>query len=305
MSAPLAGTVLMVRPAAFGFSADAADSNVFQHRPTESVQAAALAEFDGVVTALRAEGVEVIVADDTPSPPKPDAVFPNNWVSCHADGTRIVYPMAVPSRRAERRADIVSMLGSVGLGGRVVDLAGLEAAGSFVEGTGSLMFDHDAKVAYACRSARTTDAGVAAVCGVLGYRPVAFTCELDGVGVYHTNVVLALTPGLALWFGAGAGEGKDRVEEELRAAGREILPLTEAQVRSFCGNVLALQGSNGPVTVLSRTAWAAFTPDQRVRLGRVCVVDVPTIERVGGGGARCMLAEVTGPSRSASSTSGR
>lgn len=300
MSAPLARTVLMVRPAAFGFSADAADSNVFQHRPTEPVHVAALAEFDGVVAALRAEGVEVIVVEDTPSPPKPDAVFPNNWVSCHAEGTRIVYPMAVPSRRAERRADVLAMLG-----GRVVDLSGLEAAGSFVEGTGSLVFDHGAKVAYACRSARTTDAGVAAVCAVLGYRPVAFTCELDGTGVYHTNVVLALTPGLALWFGAGAGEGRERVEAELRAAGRELLVLTEAQVRSFCGNVLAVQGANGPVTVLSRTAWAAFTPAQRERLGRVCVVDVPTIERVGGGGARCMLAEVVGASRSASSTSGR
>lgn len=286
----MSNSVLMVRPAAFGYSAEAAESNAFQHPATEPpalVQAHALAEFDAMVDQLRGEGIRVLVADDVPDPPRSDAVFPNNWVSCQPDGTRIVYPMAVASRRAERRSEVLGLLG-----GRTVDLTDLEADGHYVEGTGSLVFDHANKVAYACRSPRTTEVGVRRVCAVTGYEPVLFDSALDGQAVYHTNVVLALTPRVAVWFGEGAGVGRAAVEARLEGSGRRVLPITEGQVRAFCGNVLALHGAAGPVTVLSDTAWAAFTPDQRDQIGRVLIVHVPTIERIGGGGARCMMAEV-------------
>ena len=285
----LASTVLMVRPAAFGFSEQAAASNVFQQRDdggADAVQARALAEFDGVVASVRAAGVTVRVVDDTDQPQKPDAVFPNNWVSWRPGPTpaAVVYPMAVPSRRAERRRDV--------LPAAVLDLSGLEAEGAFVEGTGSLVYDHDARLAFACRSPRTTDAGVSAVCRALGYTPVIFDCAVDGVPVYHTNVVLALGPGWAVWFRAGMPDDATRDAVAAALGDRALLALTADQVHHYCGNLLALQGPDGPVTVLSRTAWAAFTPAQRARLGSLCIVDIPTIERVGGGSARCMLAEM-------------
>lgn len=286
----LTNSVLMVRPAAFGYSAEAAGSNAFQHVATEPpalVQTHALAEFDAMVDQLRGEGIRVLVADDAPDPPRPDAVFPNNWVSCQPDGTRIVYPMAVASRRAERRSEVLDLLG-----GGAVDLTDLEADGHYVEGTGSLVFDHANKVAYACRSPRTTEVGVRRVCTTIGYEPMFFDCVLDGQAVYHTNVVLAVTPRVAVWFGAGAGVGRSAIEARLATSGRRVLQITADQVRAFCGNVLALTGAAGPVTVLSETAWAAFTPDQRDQIGRVLIVRVPTIERIGGGGARCMMAEV-------------
>ncbi len=286
----LASSVLMVRPAAFGYSEEAAASNAFQEAPVDSaplVQARALEEFDAMVVQLRGEGIHVIVADDSHVPAKPDAVFPNNWVSCQPDGRRIVYPMAVPPRRAERRDEVLDLLG-----GDVTDLSGLEADGRFVEGTGSMVFDHAARVAYACRSPRTTDEGVRRVCATIRYEPMLFDCALDGQAVYHTNVVLGLTPRAAVWFGEGAGEGRSVVEARLADSGRRVVQLTEGQVRAYCGNLLALNGASGPVTVLSDTAWAAFAPGQREALGRVLIVRVPTIERVGGGGARCMMAEV-------------
>ncbi len=283
----LASRVLMVRPAAFGFSVEAAASNVFQRGRDEEptgVQALALAEFDGAVEALRAAGVTVEVALDNAQPAKPDAVFPNNWVSWNPDGSVILYPLALPSRRAERRREVWSW---VRPGARLVDLGDLETDGAFVEGTGSLVFDHEARVAYACRSARTTDAGVHAVCQALDYTPVLFDAALDGVALYHTNVALALGPGFALWFGAGAGEGRAEVEARLVASGRRIVQLSASQVRSYCGNALALRGRE-PVMVMSRTASDALLDD----IGRRVVLEIPTIERVGGGSARCMLAEV-------------
>lgn len=290
----------MVRPAAFGFSEDAAASNVFQQRPdVEPARVAELAveEFDRMVVQLREVGVTVRVVQDSENPKKPDAVFPNNWVSWMPDGSVIVYPMAVPSRRAEKRGDILPAPGI----SAVTDHSDLEAAGAFVEGTGSLVFDHANRVAYACRSPRTVESGVRRICEGIGYQPLLFDAALDGAPVYHTNVVLGLGPDWAVWLGAGESpaatpsQGREAVEHALRASGRSLIELNEAQVRAYCGNVLTLRGADGPVTVMSRTAWRAFSVVQRDQLGSALIVDIPTIERVGGGSARCMLAEVYEP----------
>ncbi len=283
----LASTVLMVRPACFAFSEEAAASNLFQRRldvPAHRLAALAVEEFDRMVVQLREEGITVRVVEDTPDPPKPDAVFPNNWVSWMPDGRAIVYPMAVPSRRAEKRRDI--------LPDRVVDWSMLEDRGLFVEGTGSLVFDHENRLAYACRSPRTVDMATWIVATKLGYTSSGFDARLDGAAVYHTNVVLGLGVDWAVWFGDGATRGRHAVEGRLQDTGRRLISLTAAQVRAYCGNVLTLRGAHGPVTVLSRTAWEAFRPEQRDQLGRVVIVAIPTIETVGGGSARCMMAEV-------------
>lgn len=266
--------VRAIRPASFGFNAETSVDNVFQTRVPGDVANLARAEFDGAVRELRAAGIVVEVYEDTP-PPKPDAVFPNNWVAW-VEGTAILFPMAAPSRRAEVRADVVD-------GFPVVDLRPWGARGAFVEGTGSLVLDRAARIAYVAWSPRSTPEGVAAFADRFGYRIVGFHAALDGAPVYHTNVVLALGPGWAI-FARELCPDAAAVEAEVRAGGREVLPIDAAAVRSFAGNVLALGGR----VVMSTTARAALPYD----VGPAVVVDIPVIERVGGGSARCMLAEV-------------
>jgi len=286
-----ARSVLVVRPACFGWSADTAATNGFQQPPSagEDVAGRGRAELDGVVAALRAEGVRVEVLEDRPSPVCPDAVFPNNWFSTHPDGTALLYPMAPPSRRAERRPEVVAALPGVR---RLVDLSALEAAGAFLEGTGSLVMDVVRGRAWACRSPRTTDAGLDAWVRASGMVVHRFDAALDGAPVYHTNVLLALGPDWAV-LGEELVHPADRapLRASLASTGREVLPLSAAEVRAYAGNLLVLEGAHGPVTVASRTAADALGP-RLARLGRVCVVDIPTLERVGGGSARCLLAEL-------------
>lgn len=275
--------LLMIRPSAFGFSIEAASTNLFQQRPeneANAVAAAALREFDRMAAQLKEVGLSVIVVEDSPDPPKPDAVFPNNWVSWHEDGRLVLYPMAVPSRRSERRPEVLDAVAAVIGPSEVVDLRHLELQGEYVEGTGSLVLDRRKKLAFAVESPRTTRNGVARFCAELGFRPVFFEAEIGGMPVYHTNVALALGPDWALYYGEGA-------EKELE--GREILKLERKQVMEFAANVLWVEGH----TLLSRRAWEALRRSQQQRIGKCCVFDIPTIETVGGGSVRCMLAEVT------------
>ncbi len=274
-----ARAVLMVRPAAFGFNPEAAASNRFARAPTEGereVATAALREFDAYAELLDRAGIAVTVLHDTPVPPKPDAVFPNNWVSFHPGGLAVLYPLAVVSRRPERRRDVAFT--------RLVDLSGLEAAGAFVEGTGSMVFDHRRRVAWAGLSPRTTREGVAGACAAIGYAPRCFSASLDGVSPYHTNVYLAIGSTLVAWAPAVMPPG-DFLD------GRAAIELSVEQVLAFAGNLLQLDG----VVVVSAAGWAALEPSQRAlveRHGLVVTPDLGTIEAVGGGSARCMVAEV-------------
>lgn len=284
----LASSVLLMRPAAFGFSEEAAGTNVFQRRsgllPAE-IAARARTEVDGVATALRAAGVHVTVVEDTADPPKPDAVFPNNWFSAEDGGVAVLYPMAVTGRRAERRPEIFTTIAGFS---RIVDLSHHEGAGGYLEGTGSLVLDRARKVAFACLSPRTTPDALQAFGDALGFRIVPFRATLDGADIYHTNVVLALTPDVAV-LGVECVEDPDPL---VAALDREIVTVTADQIRRFTGNLLALQGRDGPVALMSRTAHDAFTPAQLARLPPAIVVDIPTIEEIGGGSARCMVAEL-------------
>jgi len=298
-----APAVLLVRPRHFGHNPDTAASNRFQSAPAgdaAAVAAAAVAEHEALVAALRGAGVDARVAADSDAPPKPDAVFPNNWFSTHHDGTVVLYPMEPPNRRPERRPALLAALAAEGgfTISRVVDLAPLEEAGQFLEGTGSLVIDHAAGVAYAALSSRTHPAAVAAFSRATGIEVVAFTTRgPGGVPLYHTNVMLAIGTGFAIACpdaidDAGA---RRRVLARLRAGGRELVEIDAAQVAAFAGNVLEVATPAGPVIAMSATARAALRPGQVARLaahGRIVAVPVPTIERVGGGSVRCMLGEL-------------
>ena len=300
-----AAGVCMVRPAAFAYNAETAVTNRLQvagGQPAADA-VAARAEFDAMVLTLRAAGAQVCVVEDRPNPPKPDAVFPNNWVSFHADGTVVLYPMLTPNRRIERRADLIDAvcrdLGFIER--RRIDLTGHEAAGRFLEGTGSLVLDHRHRVAYACRSPRTDETLVHDWCRQLGYEALVFDAATpDGTPVYHTNVLLWIgeqVAGLGLdWV---ADRDRSRVHASLQASGREVLALPAAALSQFAGNLLELgtpHGHGDRALVMSASAAAALDPALWARLeattDQLLVIPVPTIERLGGGSVRCMLAEV-------------
>ena len=300
-----AGAVLMVRPAQFGSNAETAGSNFFQRSATELGDAALRAqhEFDALALALADAGVRVHQFAGQRGRALPDEVFPNNWLSLHADGTAVLYPLLAPNRRRERRRDILAALvDSCGYRlDHVVDLTHLEARGEYLEGTGSVVLDRARRVAYACLSPRTHELALAEFARALRYAIVPFTAvDAAGRPIYHTNVTLSLgTRFAALCTAAIADAGeRRRVVASLEASGREVIDLSMAELESFAGNVLELGGASGPVIALSAAALrslAAPTRDALEQHGRLVAADIATIERIGGGSVRCMLAEVALP----------
>jgi len=302
-----AAAVFMVHPARFGFNPETAPSNAFQRPPELGLHAgpesAVDREFSALVSALRSAGVKVIVGEDTEFPVKPDAIFPNNWVSFHHDGTVVLYPMLAPNRRLERRDDLIDVVHRAGPYRitRTVDLSGHETAGKYLEGTGSLVLDRSAHIAYACLSPRTDLAVLGDFAQQLDYELVTFDAvDAQGIAIYHTNVAMAVGTRCAVLCAAAirTPQHRDAVTRKLRDTGHEILEISFEQMHRFAGNVLELAGARGPLLVLSTTAWGALSQEQRQTLerqGEILQVDIPTIERLGGGGVRCMLAEVPLP----------
>ena len=298
----------MIRPASFGYNPETAASNPFQRQSAGAAGnegAAARRELDGVAAALINDGVRVCVVDDTADPPKPDAVFPNNWVSFHEDGTVVLYPMQAESRRRERRRDVIDrVVERLGFKvSRVVDLTSHETHGRYLEGTGSLVLDHVERVAYACISPRTHPDVVREWARELGYEPVVFAAaDRAGVPLYHTNVLMCIAE-KAIIVGTEAIVAADRarVLERLRSSGREVVEIGHAQIERFAGNMLELGTwdealGDYRVLVMSETARHALSAEAFARVSactdEVLAVPIPTVERLGGGSVRCMLAEV-------------
>ncbi|MEM6673395.1 MAG: arginine deiminase-related protein [Planctomycetota bacterium] len=302
-------TVLMVRPARFGPNPATAGSNVFQ-RGADGAEASALvdrarAEFDGFAQALEDASVTTLVLDDAPSGGSTDAVFPNNCVSFHADGSAVLYPMEVESRRGEVGADAIDEIErrTGALWPRRLDLAPLADEGAFLEGTGSLVLDRPRRIAYACRSSRTTPSGCEAFEREMAYEVFAFGATAKGKPIYHTNVLLSLGPRFAVACLDAIDDVDERAEliERLQESGRDLIAITLDELHAFCGNVLALESAKGDAVIaMSERARSAFRPAHRARLeehGSLVAADLTTIETYGGGSARCMLAEVFLPSR--------
>jgi len=298
----------MVRPASFGYNPETAATNRFQRQPAVAAgedAAAARREFDGLAGALQGDGVWVCVVEDTAAPSKPDAVFPNNWVSFHEDGTVVLYPMQAESRRRERRQEILDEVADR-LGfkvARVLDLTSHEAHGRYLEGTGSLVLDHIEGTAYACISPRTHPDVVAEWARELGYQPIVFSAvDRAGVPLYHTNVLMCIgEKAVIVGTEAIVAADRGRVVERLRATQREVIEVGHGEIERFAGNMLELGTwdealGDYRVLVMSETARHALSDEAFARLSactdEVLAVPIPTIERLGGGSVRCMLAEV-------------
>ena len=295
--------ILMVRPSAFGYNEQTAESNAFQTNDQrlsrEEVRKKAIAEFDGFVAALKEKGVDVIVMQDPEQPEKPDAVFPNNWVTFHEDGTVILYPMYAPLRRLERNESFIESLEKRFFVKRRLHLDYLEAKDIFLEGTGSLILDREHRLAYACQSPRTNPILLDEFCREMDYDPVLFTA-VDGQGreIYHTNVMMALGETFVVIC---LDTVKDPDEHGLllhrfAETGKEIVEITLEQMLQFAGNMLQVSTKAGtPLLVMSQQAYRSLRPDQIEQLKRhtdLLAVPIDTIETYGGGSARCMMAEV-------------
>lgn len=297
----VASRVILVRPTGFGYDPETARSNAFQQRASaDGVQENAAAEFDALLTALANCGIGTTVLDPIDAG-APNAVFPNNWFSTHADGTVVLYPMCAPSRRSERDPHLANTLLREGYAAnRTVDLSAMETDDRFLEGTGSLVIDRRHRTAFAALSPRTTERALNRWCGEMGGHQVPFLATMDGTlsgqPVYHTNVVMSIGERFAVVCMEAMPYPVDRddVWGELDRAGKEIIPIKLAQMHEYVGNMLQLKGPEGFYIFLSERAFIALEPDQRIALerhGRLVPVAIPTIETVGGGSVRCMLAE--------------
>jgi len=297
----------MIRPVNFGFNEQTADSNTFQNRNAEQqqVQDKALKEFDSMVNVLRKNGVEVIVVDDTMNPHTPDSIFPNNWVSFHQDGTVFLYPMMAENRRLERREDIIMDLEDEFSIKHVIDLSRFEHEHKFLEGTGSMVLDRENKIAYACLSPRTDKDVLDLFCLESGYKPVLFhAVDENGMDIYHTNVLMCIGSRFAvICLDSIQDENeKNSVTSVLKLTHKDIIAISFNQMNHFAGNMLEVQSKSGEsLVVMSKSAWDSLNYEQRAILSsfsKPVYLDISTIENIGGGSARCMMAEVHLPKSS-------
>lgn len=299
LQAPAA--VVMVRPHRFTPNPETAADNAFQRpadrQPASAVATAAYNEVTAAAERLEAEGVRVHVFEDHGERDTPDAVFPNNWFSTHPGGHIALYPMAAPSRRRERRSDVIELLKTAYRVQDVIDYSGLEPDGLFLEGTGAMVFDHLARVAYTARSNRADPVALERFCTHFNFEPMVFdTADAAGRPVYHTNVLMCVATAFALVGfelmadARRAAEVRARLEE----SGREVIALSAAQIAGFAGNAIELSGRDGRLLALSRRAFDSLTAAQKTVIehtARLLPLDVPTVE-LAGGSVRCMMAGI-------------
>lgn len=292
----------MVRPASFGYNDETAANNFFQHNPNTDrsvLQEKALAEFDDMVSLLQEQEVDVLVLQDSKEPPKPDAVFPNNWISTSPDGKIFIYPMFAPNRRTEKRDDWLEQIARDFVVTDVQDWSEFEAEGRFLEGTGSMVIDHEHEMIYAAISERTNLSVLEKFASTNGFQAIVFLAtDKEGHPIYHTNVVMALGEKFAVLCEEAIEEEWEliAVKQLLESTGHAIIPITRKQLYAFAGNMLELKNKKGEsLIVLSETAMKALRNDQIQLLqgfGKLIPVAVPTIEQVEGGSVRCMMAEI-------------
>ena len=301
-------TVLMIEPVAFGFNAETAQNNYFQvNSENAETQSKALAEFQAFVEKLKSKGINVITVKDTVEPHTPDSIFPNNWISMHADGTVVLYPMCAVNRRWERREEILEMLKEQFEVKEIVDLSAPEDEGKFLEGTGSMIFDHENKLAYGSVSLRLDEQLFLEFCEKFGFTPVVFHSYQTAGGkrlpIYHTNVMMCVADQfVVICLDCIDDEAERRkVVDTIVNSGKEIVEIKEDQMHQFAGNMLQVQNDAGKkFLVMSQSAYKALTAEQISQIEKyseIIYADLETIETNGGGSARCMLAEIFLPKK--------
>ena len=295
-----ANKILMVRPAHFTYNEQTAKNNHFQHKSSVSnINEKALKEFDDFVETLRNNKIEVIVVQDTIDPHTPESIYPNNWFSTHSTGELILYPMFAENRRLERKPYVLETIKEHFSAHKVIDFTAWEDKNRFLEGTGSMILDHNNRVVYACRSERTDDIVLEEFYTKMNSEPEIFNSYDDkGRNIYHTNVMLSIGEKYAVICAESITDEnrKANIINRLKNANKDVLEISFEQMKKFCANIIEVRNSdNQNLLIMSETAKDAFTDEQKKVLEKHCkIISSPltTIEKTGGGSARCMIAEI-------------
>jgi hypothetical protein len=295
-------SVLMVRPASFGYNPQTSGTNAFQTDQTDlnsDVSKMALEEFNLMVDTLIFNDVDVIVVDDTAEPRKPDAVFPNNWISFHEDGTVVLYPMMAENRRLERKIPAIETIKSKFQIDQIIDLSGFENQNQFLEGTGSVVFDYQNKIAYASRSARTNEFVLRELCKKIDFRPILFDAvDETGQSIYHTNVLMCVATKFAVVCldAIKNEEDQEMLLQAFSETQHQVIAISYEQLRLFAGNMMEVLTKSGePLVLLSEKAFHSLLPGQIHAISKHAEpipLSIPTIEQYGGGSVRCMMAGI-------------
>ena len=301
----LTSHVLMVRPILFEKNKQTAVNNYYQMDSTlnsKTINELAIKEFDQLVDNLTNLGIKVTLHQDTKSPRTPDSIFPNNWISFHKNNSVIIYPMFAKNRRHERSKDVFKTLKKAGVKSNIIfDLTNFENENKFLEGTGSMILDRANKKLYASLSERTEKSLVLNFSNKMNYKPIIFssfqTVSKQRLRIYHTNVMMSIGDKFAAICLESIDDRSERenVKNELIDSGKELILLSEKQVENFAGNMLLLKNSNGPLLVMSTSAYKSLTIKQKNKFNNHAEIlhsDIRTIEMLGGGSVRCMLAEI-------------
>lgn len=303
MSKQAAKTIMMMRPKHFGYDPASAETNAFQVKDgwqnKESIQEIAIGEFDRAVSILKNAGIKVIVIEDSDLPPKPNAVFPNNWVSFHPKGRVVWYPMMAFNRRTERRAEIFDQLEEEGVElSEFIDITHYENQGLFLESTGSLIFDYERDLAYACTSERTHPEVIDKLAEIMDFVPLVFDAvDRQGLPIYHTNVMMCIAAQYVIICSESIpAEQRQDVLTALEKTGHEIVDISYDQMYAFAGNMMEVENEGGrSILVMSETAMHSLNVDQKEQISqysKILSVPIPTIEKYGGGSIRCMMCRV-------------
>ncbi|WP_020527132.1 citrulline utilization hydrolase CtlX [Flexithrix dorotheae] len=300
--------IMMVRPSSFGVNQQTAETNAFQKTipklDDDEIRDKAIQEFDHMVQTLKANGIKVAVIFDSKEPEKPDAIFPNNWVTFQEDGTVVLFPMCAPNRRFERRRSILDLIGSQFEILNEVDLSHYEEDNIFLEGTGSMVLDKANKICYACISERTYPELLKEYCEKFSYKPVIFEAlDEQDFPIYHTNVMLSVADKFVVVCldSVKNPEEKENLVSHFKSTNKEIINISFSQMKSLAGNVIELENDKGEnILVMSEQARQSFREEQLQiinKFAKIVAVPIPTIERIGGGGTRCMIAEIFLPEK--------
>jgi hypothetical protein len=297
----------MIRPVSFGFNEQTAESNAFQNRSAEeqNIQEQALAEFDAFADELKVNGIDVIIANDTPEPHTPDSIFPNNWVSFHENGNIFLYPMQAENRRLERDLNMLKK-GTFNkfVVSDIKDLSAYENTGEYLEGTGSIVLDRENKIAYAGLSPRTHPDVIKAFSAESGYTSILFhATDQNGKAIYHTNVMMCMGDEFVVICLDAVTDFNEKslLLASFEQSNKQVIEISQEQLNEFAGNMLELMNDKGErLLIMSARALASLEPEQVKSLEKYCKIvssKLDTIETIGGGSARCMIAEVYLPLR--------
>lgn len=293
-----ASSILMLRPKQFGFNLLTAESNAFQNSLVDFNYSTIEAEFDELIEKIRSNGIEVIVLEDSEEPPKPDAVFLNNWISTHEDGSVFIYPMEAENRRIERRAELIEQLYSSYIFSSFNDISSSEKEGLFLEGTGSLVIDHENRHVFAAISSRTNQQLAEKWAKQMGYEFTYFHAfDESGKAIYHTNVLMSIgAEYMVVCLDSILNPLEQKtIKSYCKNNDKTLIDISFQQMNSFAGNCIQLQNKEGQkLIVISSTAYASLKAEQIDLLttsSDLIIGNIPTIEKIGGGSVRCMIAE--------------